>query len=449
MAEVQEKRKGITTSKGIENFSVPEGRKKARLAVSNGGYGGLALEARTDREAKSWLYRYRVVDKTVEQQLGSYPQMGLAKARKKHREAAELVRQGIDPRKHRKAEKARNQAAWTMSEAFDRWIEFYASSPSRSGKVPTERTVSKQRGRWRLYLEKPLGGAYVRDMSRRYLIEVLEQVATRAREEGRQCLTLLRQLLDYCEDREQIEDNPAAGLKPAKIKARPGKPRERYLKLPELKALWEAIDEKQIVLDGVASSVVLSASVANAIKLLLLTGARRAEVAAMRWVEVKKDTWTIPAERTKSGREHKVHLSALALVILAEQHRLSKSEFVFESSRDAAKPIHYDTITTAVARLQGRSRKDHEDSAPLYQLEHFTVHDLRRSVATMWTETFMADPLLVDAMLAHVPPRLVGTYNKGKRYQIQIDVWEKWGSTMAEITETSPEGNVVFMSHKN
>ncbi|MCM2972904.1 tyrosine-type recombinase/integrase [Larsenimonas suaedae] len=445
MTEITGKRKAITTSKGVENFSVPAGKKKARLTVSNSGYGGLALEARIEREAKRWIYRYRDADKTVEQQLGSYPQMGLAEARKAHREAAELLRQGIDPRKHRKAEKARNQTAWTMDDAFERWIEFYASAPARSGKAPTARTVAKQRGRWRLYLKEPLGGAYVRDMTRRYLIEVLEKVSTRTREEGRQCLTLLRQLLDYCEDREQIQDNPAAGLKPAKIKARPGKPRERHLNLAEIKVLWESINEKQRVVEGVASSVVLSSSVANAIKLLMLTGARRAEVASMQWSEVKKETWTIPAERTKSGREHRIHLSALARSILTEQRRFSSSEFVFESNRSPGRPIHYDTVTSAVAKLQGRNRKEHDPSAPLYHLDHFTVHDLRRSVATMWTETFMADPLLVDAMLAHAPPKLLGTYNKSKRYQMQADVWERWGQAVSEAAEAEPQGNIVFL----
>lgn len=423
----QAKRARLTTSKAVESFRVCKSKTKVRAVVSNGKLGGLALEARHDREAKRWIYRYRQDDKVVEYQLGSYPQMKLSEARQAHRDAFELVRQGIDPRKHRKAIKAANQAAWTMEEAFERWIDFYATAPVRGGTPPTERTVSKQKGRWRLHLAKRLGGAYVRDMSRRQLIEVLEEIASTAREEARQCLTLLRQLLDYCEDREQIDDNPAAGLKPAKVKARPGQPRERHLKLPELMELWDALDESRNA-EGLASTAMLSTTVTNAVKLLILTGVRRSEVASMRWLEVKKDTWYIHASRTKSGREHKVHLSKQALAVLDEQRKLSGGEFVFASNNNAQKPVHYDTITKAVARLQGRARKPHDTEATLYHLDHFTVHDLRRSVATLWTETFMADPLLVDAMLAHVPPKLVGTYNKSKRYKMQVDVWERWGA---------------------
>nr|WP_283101527.1 site-specific integrase [Halomonas populi] len=427
---VSRAKKKLTSSKAVENFKAPEGKTKARVVVSNGKLGGLALEARPDRQAKRWIYRYRQGETVVEYQLGSFPQMSLAEARQSHKVAFELVRQGIDPRKQRKAVKAANQAAWTMGEAFEKWIDFYASAPARGGLPPTERTVRKQKGRWRLHLEKRLGGAYVRDMSRRLLIEVLEDIAGSAREEARQCLTLLRQLLDYCEDREQIGDNPAAGLKPAKVKARPGKPRERHLKLPELMELWEVINESRDAV-GLASTAMRSVSVANAVRLLILTGARRAEVASMRWDEIKKDTWHIHASRTKSAREHKVHLSNQALAILDEQRKLSNSEFVFASSRNVEKPIHYDTITTAIARLQGRARKEPDAEAALYHLEYFTVHDLRRSVATLWTETFMADPLLVDAMLAHVPPRLVGTYNKGKRYRMQAEIWERWGVVFA------------------
>nr|WP_298522070.1 site-specific integrase [uncultured Halomonas sp.] len=444
MESDQKERKGVTTSKTVENFEAPASRTKARLAISNGGWGGLALEARHDRSSKRWLYRYRLGEKVVEQLLGSYPKMNLGEARKAHRAATELVKQGIDPRKHLKAEKARNQAAWTMSEAFEKWIDFYATAPARGGTPPIERTVFKQKGRWRLHLEKHLGGAYVRDMTRRQLIEVLEGIASKAREEARQCLTLLRQLLDYCEDREQIDDNPAAGLKPAKIKARPGKPRERHLKLPELRELWETLDESRSA-EGQASTAMLSIPVANAIRLLILTGARRAEVSSMRWAEIKKDTWHIHASRTKSSREHKVHLSEQAVEILGEQRGLSGEKYVFGSSRDIDKPIHYDTITTAIARLQGRSRKEHDSKALLYHLEHFTVHDLRRSVATLWTETLMADPLLVDAMLAHVPPKLIGTYNKGKRYKMQVDVWERWGKMVADLNCQDLGENVIVL----
>ncbi|TLF47287.1 DUF4102 domain-containing protein [Halomonas urmiana] len=433
-------RKPITTPVEVAAFRPPKGRNKARRLVRSKHGNGLALEARADREAKSWLYRFNIGGKQFEMTLGAYPAMGLREARDAHGEAAKLVAKGIDPRKHRKAEKARNISAWTMDQAFDRWIEFYAASPGRRGGIPSPRTVMKQRGRWRVHLQKHLGGAYVRDITRRDLIDIIERVASRAREEARQCLSLLRQLLDYCEEREQIDSNPAAGLEPSKVKARPSRPRERYLKFKELQELWLALGQAA-VRGGEGDRQRLTASVSNAVKLLILTGARRSEVAKMRWCEVDADAWVIPSSRMKAGVEHRIHLSKPAQMILEAQKDQVSGEYVFESNRLEGRPIHPDSITTAVARLQGRELKELDSDAPLFHLEHFTTHDLRRSVATLWTDVFQADPLLVDAMLAHAPPKLLGTYNKGKRYRMQVNVWNRWGA-LIDGNEV-PGGNVV------
>lgn len=429
--------KPITTPAEVAAFRPPEGRSKARCLVRSKHGSGLALEARADRETKSWLYRFNIGGKQFEMTLGASPAMGLRAARDAHGEAAKLVAKGIDPRKHRKAEKARNISAWTMDQAFERWIEFYANSAGRRGSVPTPRTVTKQRGRWRVHLQESLGGAYVRDITRRDLIDVLERTALSAREEARQCLTLLRYLFDYCESREQIDDNPVAGLEPAKVRARPSRSRDRHLKLAELHELWLATGHERARGEVSGASVTLSRPVTNAIRMLVLTGARRAEVAGMRWDEVSEDTWTIPAGRMKGGQPHRMHLSNEALGILSEQRKLSTSVYVFESNREAGRPIHPDSITTAVARLQGRGLKEHDPDAPLHHLEHFTTHDLRRSVATLWTETFLADPMLVDAMLAHMPPKLVGTYNKSKRYKMQVEIWNRWGGVLSRSLKES------------
>ena len=213
--------------------------------------------------------------------------------------------------------------------------------------------------------------------------------------------------------------------------------------MPELRQLWQAIDDTRADNEGKATTAVLSIPVANALKLLILTGCRRSEVAFMRWDEIKKTEWTIPAERTKSRRQHKVHLSPLALELLAEQRQLAAGEFVFTSTQGTGKPIHPDSLSTTIARLQGRARKEHDDSAPLYYLEHFTTHDLRRSFATQATELLMADPLLVEMMLAHAPPKLIGTYNRAARWKSQVDVWRRWGEVVAQSVAYEQYSNVI------
>tara|TARA_R110000796_G_scaffold227446_1_gene344224 strand:- start:7042 stop:8367 length:1326 start_codon:yes stop_codon:yes gene_type:complete len=435
----------LSTEKQVIAFKPAEGKAKVREGVTNRGVGGLALEARSDREAKAWLYRYRINGKQCELQLGTYPAMKLTEARQAHREAVKVVEQGLDPRKQRASEKATNLAAWTMQDAFNRWIEHYQQQPGRNKQPPTAKTVGQQHGRWRRHLAPRLADFYVRDVSRRLLIDVLEQASKNAKVEARHSLNLLRQLLRYCQKREQIDVNPTDGLTPADIAASASAPRQRHLPLPELRQLWQAIDDARADSEGKATTAVLSVPVANALKLLILTGVRRGEVAFMRWDEVKKDTWTIPAERTKSRRQHQVHLCPLARKLLAEQHQLAAGEFVFTSTQGTGKALHPDSLSTAVARLQGRARKEHDETAPLYHLEHFTTHDLRRSFATQATEMLMADPLLVEMMLAHAPPKLMGTYNRAARWKSQVDVWQRWGETVASRVASDPGSNVVAL----
>ncbi|MGP9507998.1 MULTISPECIES: tyrosine-type recombinase/integrase [Halomonas] len=421
----------LSTEKQVIAFKPADGKEKIREGVTNRGVGGLALEARNDRVAKAWIYRYRINGKQFELQLGTYPGMTLAEARQAHREAVKVVEKGLDPRKQRASEKACNLTSWTMQYAFERWIEAYEQTPGRNKQPPTTKTVSQQRGRWRRHLAPRLADFYVRDVTRRLIIEVLEQASQKAKVEARHSLNLLRQLLRYCQKREQIDVNPTDGLTPSDIAASASAPRQRFLSLPELRQLWQAIDDTRADNEGKATTAVLSIPVANALKLLILTGCRRSEVAFMRWDEIKKTEWTIPAERAKSRREHKVHLSPLSLELLAEQRQLAADEFVFTSTQSTGKPIHPDSLSTTIARLQGRARKEHDDRAPLYHLEHFTTHDLRRTFSTQVTEVLMAEPLLVEMMLAHAPPKLMGTYNRAPRWQSQVDVWQRWSEVIA------------------
>lgn len=338
----EEKDKPYTTDRQIRAHSLPPGSPKNRHAVQNKryGYGGLAIEARQDRSALTWIYRYRIAGKLKERTLGTYPSMSMQAACLAHAEAAGLVAKGLDPMKQRKAEKATNEQKWTMAELFELWIEHYATTPSPKRRtVPMPTTVKKQRGRWDLHLSRDLADLYIQDASRGILVAVLEKAAKSSREEARQCLSILRMMLDYAETREQIDDNPADRLKPHKVGANPSAPRERYLTMAELAELWQFLDDvtKQAL------------PISNAIKLLILTGSRRGEVAGMEWKEINGNTWTIPAARTKSRRAHAVHLSAPALAVIESQRELSGgSPFVFESPMKPGHPTSRDAITRAL-----------------------------------------------------------------------------------------------------
>jgi integrase len=438
-------RKAITTSKEIAALRLDEGRNVQRVRVHTPMGHGLFIEVRKGRNQKVWLYRFSIANKSADYRMGEYPAISLKKARELHADAVQLVKKGIDPRTYRAAEVAKNTQAWTMREAYQRWMKHFASSPTRTGRLPTERTIKQRERRWALHLEKELAAMRVQDVTRAKLIEVLSDAATKAREEARQCLIMLKGIFAYAEDLEQIEESPAASITPAKIKARPSPPKDRHLSLEELKELLQVLNDPH----GRTSL-----TVRNVMRMLISTGARRSEVSQMQWSEVDLElgVWTLPADRTKTRQQRRVSLSSFSLGILKQQQQLSRSVFVFESPDVPGQAIGLDAPTQSLNRLQGRKNKERNVSAPLGKMNLFSIHDLRRTATTAWTEHLGADKLLADVMIGHAEPKLIATYNRADRWPLQVRIWERWGELLASLSaekESLPEqpgsNNVVYI----
>src|SRR5262249_48114226 len=151
--------------------------------------------------------------------------------------------------------------------------------------------------------------------------------------------------------------------------------RERVHSDAELREIWRAAD-------------LLGYPFGSVVKLLLLTGARREEVAGMRWSELAADfsLWTLPAERVKNQNRHEIPLSAPARALWAELPRIS--EFVFP--------------TTGAARVSGSARaKRRLDQAIPPPLAPWVLHDLRRSLASGMAALGVQLPV-VEKILNHV-----------------------------------------------
>src|SRR5690625_1715550 len=354
--------------------------------------GGLAIRVQPTG-SKAWYFRYRFNAKQDSYSLGRYPSMGLKEAREAHKEAVNLLAQGINPKRARQERKAENQAAWTMDELFAKWIVSYAKTPSvRTKRPPSELVVEQTTWRWNYYLQGQLGNQLAKHVDTPFIKRIIMAVAVdQSREQARKCLTLLRAMFYFGEDCGQVESNPTAGIDLSRVGATKGKPRDRVLNLVELRRLWVAIEEAR-----------LTPSCANAIKMLILTGQRRSELLLAEWDHIDLDagTWTIPAKNNKSHRTHTVYLSNAAVELLQSIER--DGAYVFPG-RVEGKPITADAVTTAVMRLQGRKGKKRDTTAPLADIEQFfTVHDVRRSFATGVAEHCGVQPHVIERMLNHV-----------------------------------------------
>lgn len=428
----------ITQDRQLASLSATEEEKEIVVSVKSKAGGGLYVRVRHGSESKSWIYRYRIAQKQIKLTLGSYPAMGLAQARQAHAEAADFVKKGIDPRYAKKIEKQQNEKMPIFADLWKNWLAFRKES-----KPISARTLADYEGAYRRHLEKALGNRRVDDLSRAVLFEHLSHVRKSSAEAVRKGLIILNMTLDHASLQGLIEHNPARLLKPAMFGASMSKPRERWLPQEELQMLWKVLDEATIgggsVVSGgrgLASSVVLSRSVANALRLIIFTGVRRSEAAEMRWDQINGDRWTIPA--TKNGKNHVVTLHPSALSLLKEQRLITEGAYVFGSTSKPGFPITGDALTRALERVRVKYMGE---TAP------FSPHDLRRSVATGCAEYLDAPERLIELLLNHVPKdRLIRTYQVGQQAEKLRKLFLNWGDFIQQEvinTPTAMPDNVV------
>lgn len=421
---------GKLTAKAIEK-AVPR-EKEYKLNDGNGLY----IRVRPSG-VKSYLYSYRLPGNRsiCRMTIASIDEISLKKVRETVTELRRLVAQGLDPRNVRAASKTENAQAITMQALFDAWLDFVRLT----GDVAPSWS-KKQENRWKLHLKKSLGDILVKDITRAHLAATLETMARRgAREETRKALTTLNLMLDYALKRHFIEVNPARILKPKDFSATANRPRDRVLTLTELRKLWLTLDHGIEMREGIASSATISLVTVTAIKLLILTGARRKEMAALSWQELDLDKgiWNLHFSRTKNKQSHTIYLSKIAIELLSDLKRITgHSEFVFDTSRDTQRcHIHEDSLTSALARLR--------KTTLLSELEPFTIHDLRRSAATAWGEYLKTPPHIIEHMLNHQPRnKLIATYQQAVHAQEQKQTWLAWGEIVERQIARDP-GNVV------
>lgn len=230
-------------------------------------------------------------------------------------------------------------------------------------------------------------------------------------------------------------ENPVANV------PKPGqeKPRERTLSDQELGLIWQATagdhDHDRIV------------------RLLMLTGARREEVAGMTWGEVDGPLWTLPSDRSKNGLPHEVPLAPLALDQMPD--RRAGRALVFGDGEGGFSgwsrcKERLDGRMKALARKAFEERHGRAPEADEADAPAWTLHDQRRTVSTWLSETG-TEPHIVEAVLNHVSGAakrgVAGTYNRAtyrEQKRAALARWEAHVRLVAGLAEPAA-GNVVAL----
>ncbi len=321
---------GKLTALSVKSLKHPGGKDRpARFGDGDGLY----LQV-TPGGAKSWLFRYMVAGKEREMGLGSLGEppggVPLAKARLLAGEARAVVRDGRDPIEARRSARQAQQKATV--EAKERTFKAAALALVAS-KRPGWRNP-KHGAQWLASLEAyafpTIGETPVADIDTAAVLGVLRPIWERVPETA----SRVRQRIEAVLDAARVK-GWRTGENPARWKGHlAGElPQPRKVKRVEHRPAlpWEHMSEFMAALaerDGIA---------ALALRFVILTAARTGEVRGMRWREVDLDAkvWTVPGERMKAGKTHRVALSPAALALLETVRPLMRGagDLVFPSTR--------------------------------------------------------------------------------------------------------------------
>jgi integrase len=365
--------------------------------------------------AVSYVLRYRFDHKTCKLTLGRFDpdEGGLSKARAKAREARNLLGQGVDPAAtKREAKAARAVAARQAQESAE-------PQPVAADLVETvmtefiERHAKPKTRDWRetqRLLERNIVAAWrsrrLSEITKADIALVFDSMLDRgASVSVNRLFAQLRKMCSWAVERGLIYHSPCDGIKKPSSE---GHPRERVLDDRELALIWRA-------------SSAIGFPFGAMTRLLILTGQRRGEVAGMCYSELDMDkaVWTLPGARTKNHRLHAVPLSAQALSVLATLPRIVGSDFVFSTTGNSA-PSGFSKWKQ---RLDAGILKVDERPIPAW-----TVHDLRRSVATGMARHGVALHV-IERVLNHVSGSfggIVSVYQKHEysaEMRAALDLW--------------------------
>jgi integrase len=288
--------------------------------------GGLYLRVTQNPELeseawRSWVFRYTLFGKAHEMGLGPFPDVGLANARRAALAQRELKRSGVDPLAERRRVRAAAALEAARSIPFRKVVEEYIET--HKAKWRNTKTAAQWRASLEAYAYPLMGNVGVQEIDADLIQRVLEPIWEKKPETARRVRSRLENMLDYATARKlRTGDNPARWR---------GGPLKNLLANTQRKVVNHPALPYDRAGTFMAELKGRPGTSARALEFLILTAARTNEAIGARWAEIDTDkaVWTIPAERMKGGRSHRVPLSKSALAVLKEQKPAAKGEFVF------------------------------------------------------------------------------------------------------------------------
>jgi integrase len=361
-------------------------------------------------DAKSWIYRFTVCRKERFMGLGSARDVTLAQARKRVEELrVNHVSKKIDPLAERKAAVEAKRVASAKAVPFRVCGDQFIAAHEGEWRNP------KHRAQWRATLETyafpVIGDLPATAITAAHIAALLRPIWVEKAETARRVRQRIAAVLDYAADPDDSAYRNPAALTPQLKKALPrlGKAR-RPSRHPSL-----AYDEGATFMAALRAKEKMGVTAAAlALQFTILTAARTNEAIGAGWSEIdlKHKVWTIPTERMKAQREHRVPLCAEALRVLERARALHNGDLVFPS-----RPFDRQLSSASMMALLKRMGRT-----------NLTVHGFRSTFRTWAAERTMFPREVAEAALAH----LVGddterAYQRGDLFEKRRKLMAEWG----------------------
>ncbi|GHY24156.1 TPA: integrase domain-containing protein [Vibrio cholerae] len=361
--------------------------------------------------SKQWqLNYYRPTNgKRANLNLGRYPDVSLVQARKSALEARELIAQRIDPQEYNEQKLQEHKAIHehTFLNVSKEWFEIKKHDITPDYAVDIWRSLD-------LHIFPSLADTPVKQITAPQVIDLLKPIEAKGSlETVKRLVQRLNEVMNYSANCGLIHANPLTGIRAAFKK--PKKENMAALTPAELPELMAAIANASI-----------KRTTRCLIEWQLHTMTRPAEASGARWDEInwEEKVWTIPAERMKKRREHRIPLTEQMLALLEVMKPISgHRDFVFPSDRDPKKPCNSQTANMALKRMGFAGR--------------LVSHGLRSLASTTLNEQGF-DPDLIEAALAHVDDNQVrSAYNRTDYLERRKPMMCWWSGHIEEAAKGS------------
>lgn len=375
--------------------------------LSDGG--GLYLLVRPNG-TKLWRLNYRFFDKHRTLSFGAWPDVSLADARMRRDEARKLLAAGTDPSHQQKVDAAR--ARVEENDTFRTVALEWVAKNEREGMA----NITLAKIRWLLEKAYPrIGNRPVAKITAQEVLATLRSVeATGRYESARRMRSVLSRVFRYAIATTRAERDPASDLRGALIVPKP-----RHLaaittpdRAGDLLRAIEAYSGHAITL--------------YALRLSAHLFVRPGELRHAEWTEFdfERSIWSIPAEKMKMRRPHRVPLSSQVTALFEQLWDLTGTgPYCFPSFRTGRRPMSENTVNGALRALG-------------FAKEEMTAHGFRAMAATLLNESGRFNPDAIERQLAHMENNGVRrAYTRGEYWDERVKMMQFWSDELDRLRD--------------